>query len=373
MWHYTNPVVIHWTDDLAATLPALIIPGKGLLFVYSPAFLNTLAADSRLDWLGRVPVYSDIEANPTEDNMQQALDFAQQIAPDWILAVGGGSVIDTAKVVRLALACGCTHINDLLAAIPTGIGNRGPLLAAAPTTHGTGAELTMWATIWDKKDSRKHSLSHPGMWPDFAVYCPALTRSLPLSASFASSLDALAHAMEALWNRNENPLSDEFALAAAKLVLENIELLTDPVPDSVRANLLRASLFAGLAFSNTKTAAAHSISYPLTLRFGIPHGIACSMPLLPLWNINAPQIPAKANRMRILLDGTDVAESLGRMQRFVASRMPFSLSAYGVGPADLDALVRESFTKGRMDNNIVALKKADVRAILKTILNPPQE
>jgi len=373
MWRYTNPVAIHWTDDLAALLPALVIPGKGLLFVYSPAFLDTVAADSRPEWLGRVPVYSDIEANPTEGNMQQALDFARQIAPDWILAVGGGSVLDTAKVIRLALACGRTRIDDLLVAVPTGIGNRGPQLAAVPTTHGTGAELTMWATIWDKKGSRKHSLSHPGMYPDFAVYCPPLTRSLPLPASFASSLDALTHAMEALWNRNENPLSDELALAAVKLVLENIERLADPVPDSVRENLLRASLFAGLAFSNTKTAAAHSISYPLTLRFGVPHGIACSMPLLPLWNINAPQIPAKAKRLRILLDGADVAEALGRMQRFVAARIPFSLSAYGAGPADLDALVRDSFTKGRMDNNIVALKQADVRAILKTILNSPLE
>ena len=369
MWRYTNPVAIHWTKDLEALLPALIAPGKGLLFVYSPRFLETITAGLLSGLLDGVPVYSDIETNPSLGQVQRAIDFAHPINPDWILAIGGGSVLDTAKAVRLALASGCLHIDDLLDEIPQGTGARGPLLVAVPTTHGTGAELTMWTTIWDKGGGRKRSLSHFKNYPDIAVYCPSLTHSLPLPVSFASSLDALAHAMEALWNRNENPVSDELAMAAIKLFFENLECLADPIPDPVRENLLRASLFAGLAISNTKTAAAHSISYPLTLRFGIPHGIACSMPLLPLWRINAPQIRAKAEQLRLLLGGVDVAAALERMQRFVAARIPFSLTAYGAGPADLDALVRESFTKGRMDNNLVTLNQADVRAILKAILN----
>jgi alcohol dehydrogenase class IV len=193
-----------------------------------------------------------------------------------------------------------------------------------------------------------------------------------LPVSLATTLDALAHAMEALWNRNQNPLSDEMAFVAVKLISENLEGLAEPVPAAVRANLLRASLFAGLAFANTKTAAAHSISYPLTLRLGIPHGIACSMPLLALWRINAPQIPDKSERLRLLLGGADVAAVLARLQRFAAARTAYSLRAYGAGPADLDALVRESFTKGRMDNNLVALTQADVRAILEAILDPPR-
>jgi alcohol dehydrogenase class IV len=163
------------------------------------------------------------------------------------------------------------------------------------------------------------------------------------------------------------------AFAAVKLISENLEGLVEPVPAAVRANLLRASLFAGLAFANTKTAAAHSISYPLTLRLGIPHGIACSMPLLALWRINAPQIPAKSERLRLLLGGADIPAVLARMQRFVAARIPFSLAAYGASLADLDALARESFTKDRMDNNLVTLNQADVRAILKAILNSPIE
>ncbi len=373
MWRYANPVAIHWTDDLAALLPTLISPGKGLLFAYSSGFLETMDAGLRRGLLAGIPVYSEIETNPTLAQVQRAIDFARPLAPDWILAIGGGSVLDTAKIVRLALARDCPRIDDLLDAIPPRTaGGRGPQLVAVPTTHGTGAELTMWTTVWDKEKGRKHSLSHPGIYPDIAAYCPQLTHGLPLPISFATTLDALAHAMEALWNRNENPVSDEMAFAAVKLISDNLEGLANPVSAEVRANLLRASLFAGLAFANTKTAAAHSISYPLTLRWGIPHGIACSMPLLPLWRINAPHIPAKAERLRLLLGGEDVAAALARLQRFVADRMPYSLRAYGAGPADLDALVRESFTKGRMDNNRVALDPADVRAILEAILDPPR-
>jgi len=226
----------------------------------------------------------------------------------------------------------------------------------------------MWTTLWDKENGRKLSISHPGNFPDIAAYCPALTYSLPLPASIAVTLDALAHALEALWNRNGNPVSDEFAAKAIESIAANLELLDAPAPYEARAGLLRASLFAGLAFANTRTAAAHSISYPLTLRLGIPHGIACAMTLPALWRINAPHMPAKAERLRLLLGGRDVLAILERLLRFAAARVPFTLSAYGAGPGDVEALARASFTKGRMENNLVELGLDDVRAILQALL-----
>jgi alcohol dehydrogenase len=300
--------------------------------------------------------------------VQQAIDAARPIRPDWILAVGGGSVLDTAKIVRLALACGRFDIRELLQSEPAEAGARLPLLIAVPTTHGTGAELTMWTTVWDRESGRKLSLSHPRNYPDIAAYCPPLTYGLPLSVSIATTLDALAHALESLWNRNGNPVSDELALAAVSSIFTSLELLADPVPPAARKELLRASMFAGLAFANTRTAAAHSISYPLTLRLGIPHGIACAMTLPALWRINAPRMPAKAERLRRLLGGEDMSTALERKLHFVSTRVPFTLSAYGAGPADLEALARESRTKGRMENNLVELDQADVLAILAAIL-----
>lgn len=367
MWRFANPVAIHWTDDLASLLPSLLPPGQGLLITY-PQFAAAARAGLLSGPLAGLPWFSGVEANPTPDQVQQAIDFARPLAPRWILAVGGGSVLDTAKIVRLALARDCPSVRELLLAIPPEAGAERPLLIAAPSTHGTGAELTQWAALWDMESNRKLTLSHPANYADIAVYCPALTHSLPLPVSISTTLDALAHAMESLWSRNGNPVSVELAAAAVRAISENLELLAEPVPGSVRENLLRASMLAGLAFANTRTAAAHSISYPLTLRLGIPHGIACTMTLPALWRINAPGMPIQAERLRRQLGHEDVPAALERMLRFAAARLPFRLSAYGAKPADLDSLARESFTKGRMDNNLVDLSLADVRAILESIL-----
>ncbi len=362
MWRFANPVTIHWGDEWTPLLRSLLPSGPGLLIAH-PQFQGSAAAGL----LEGIPTFSGVDSYPNPVQVQQALDMARPLNPKWILAVGGGSVLDTAKLVRLALACNCPSISGLLQAVPEEAGAERPRLIAAPSTHGTGAELTMWATVWDKENSRKLSISHPINFPDSAVYCPSLTFGLPQAVSIATTLDALAHALESLWNRNDNPISDELAASALGIIAANLELLADPVPAAVRASLLRASLFAGLAFANTRTAAAHSISYPLTLRLGIPHGIACAMTLPALWRINAPHMRVKAERLRLLLGGEDMSTALGRMLRFAASRVPFTLSAYGAGATDLDSLMGESFTKGRMDNNLVGLDQADVRAMLEAI------
>lgn len=366
MWRYANPVALHWGDDPAALLPPLLPAGQGLLIAY-PQF-QPVAAGLPPGLLDGVPAFCAVDANPTPGQVQQAIDFALPLAPEWILAVGGGSVLDTAKLVRLALASKRPRFGELLAGEHSGPVPRRPLLAAVPTTHGTGAELTMWATVWDKEAGRKLSVSHPGCYPDLAAYCPPLTAGLPLAVSLSTTLDALAHALESLWNRGGNPVSDELAMAAVCRIAANLELLAEPVPVAVRAGLLRASLLAGLAFASTRTAAAHSISYPLTLRLGVPHGVACAITLPALWRLNAPHMPEKAERLRRQLGGDDVEATLQRLLRFAAASVPVALSAYGAGAADLEALVRESFTKGRMENNLVDLKPDDVRAILRSVL-----
>jgi len=154
MWRFANPVAIHWTDDLASLLPSLLPPGQGLLITY-PQFAAAARAGLLSGPLAGLPWFSGVEANPTPDQVQQAIDFARPLAPRWILAVGGGSVLDTAKIVRLALARDCPSVRELLLAIPPEAGAERPLLIAAPSTHGTGAELTQWAALWDMESNRK--------------------------------------------------------------------------------------------------------------------------------------------------------------------------------------------------------------------------
>src|SRR5690606_14532428 len=120
----------------------------------------------------------------------------------------------------------------------------------------------------------------PGMFPAVALVDPDLTRSLPESETVSTGLDALSQGLEAWWNRNAGPVTDAFALRAARLALDTLEPLVADLGDPVlRTAMAEASLLAGLAISGTRTAVAHSISYPLTLRFGIPHGLACGFTL----------------------------------------------------------------------------------------------
>ena len=192
--------------------------------------------------------------------------------------------------------------------------------------------------------------------------------SLPLNISIITTLDCLSHSFEALWNKNANPISDDYAIKAIKLILENIEHLTMNTSKETRQNLLMATMCSGLAFSNTKTAAAHSISYPLTAFFGIPHGIACSMTLRSIMNYNYPSIK---NKIRILLDQLkldSIEEVWVIIHSVTKNRIKFSLREYGVTPNDLDLLVSKSFNKDRMGNNLSKITSTYIQKILKEVL-----
>ena len=136
---------------------------------------------------------------------------------------------------------------------------------------------------------------------------------------------------------------------------------------NVRENLLLASNLAGLAFSNTKTASAHSISYPLTINYGIPHGVASSLPLLPLLKINKSSIENELELIMKKLDMHKFSELESCIKRIPEKIINFNLKSWGVAQSDLPVLVDQSFTKGRIDNNIVDLDKNDILSILKYI------
>ena len=161
-------------------------------------------------------------------------------------------------------------------------------MIAVPTTAGTGSEVTPWATLWDRTSAehKKYSLHLEQTWPEAALVDPQLTLSLPQVVTRDSNLDALSHALEAIWNVNANPVSDAMAVQAAQTVIQNLpSLLENPQSELFRTLASKASLLAGLAFSNTKTALAHNISYEMTLKHGLTHGLACSFTLPMVWRL----------------------------------------------------------------------------------------
>lgn len=270
---------------------------------------------------------------------QSTLDAALQLAPAvWahlsrvpgsaLWAMGGGTTLDLAKVLRWPLsgeqqALRCWRDN----ALPEPL-HRHPLWCT-PTTAGTGSEVTPWATLWDLdgKPARKRSWHPPQGLPDRALIDPELTRSCPWRVSRDCALDALAHALESLWNRRVDVSSRALARQAARRILLLLPLLQDQPQDlGVRARMGHASLLAGLAMARTQTALAHALSYEVTLSEGFPHGQACAIWLPMVMELAAQRSPqARA-------DLEDVFEQP------VALAVPWLirwLQALGVEPRDL--------------------------------------
>jgi len=365
MWKYSNPVKIIYSDVFVNEISKLIVGRESILVICSKRFQSTEDFVKLKHSLPRFYLFTEIKNNPSFNSCQKAITFAKGYQPDEIIAIGGGSVIDTAKAVRMAIYKSCYDIQKLFANPHSQINK--PLFIAIPTTHGTSSELTMWATIWDKVNKKKYSLSEYDNYPDYAIYDVNLVKSLPISISLSTTLDALSHSFEALWNKHSNPISDNFAMQAIKLIIDNSGRLVEPVSIEVRKNLLMASMYAGLAFSNTKTAAAHSISYPLSAYFNIPHGVACSMPLYPLLKINEIAIQSKLSNLLKILQLNSINEFWNKVLISVKGKIPFTLHEYGIKKADINWLLDLSFTKGRMDNNIVELSRNDVLNILEEI------
>ena len=217
------------------------------------------------------------------------------------------------------------------------------------------------------KEKKKYSISHPDLYPKVAILDGNLTLSLPLNISIMSAMDALSHSFESIWNKNANPMSTDFAISAICSILDNGEALREnPTDLETRNNLLNAATVAGLAFSNTATAAAHSMSYPLTIHYGIPHGIASSISLIPLLEKNAEFIKEPLDRIceNNELTYDELKQAIKAIPNGV---IPYKLKEWSIPEDQLIKLAAESFTKGRMENNIVDLTRDDVLMILKEI------
>lgn len=275
-FNYHNPVKIHFgvkwleaVENLAQRLKDtkfLLITSQGFSKRGLSAQIQNVLAKQL------VGVVDEIVPNPQIKHLQsikaKLCDF------DAIIALGGGSVIDSAKF----LSVDSVFENDNFK-----IKSQPKKLFAFATTSGTSSELTHWATIWDNEAFVKHSLSDEILYPKEAFYDANLSLSLPRQTTIYTALDALSHSFESIWNNNANPISTHYALMAIEIILRDLVELSQNLHSlKLRSNLMLASIYAGLAFSNTQTALAHALSYPLTMRFGTPHGLACSfsLPLL---------------------------------------------------------------------------------------------
>lgn len=369
-WRLHNPTQVHFGAGTREALARLVDRGQ-VLAVSTARGRRQFSEDAVLGPLASGMTWVDsVSANPGLSETQAEIDRLAGQHFDAIIAFGGGSAMDAAKALAAGLAPGlATRELATLIAEPASY-LTSPLLPihALPTTSGTGAEVTPFATIWDHANRKKLSLASPYLFPVTAIVDPELTYDLPREATFSTGLDALNQAFESAWNGNCSPVTLLWAGRAVALALEALPRLHDDLTDrSARARIAEASLLAGLCISQTRTAICHSISYPLTAHFDLPHGLACAFTMGAVMNecmTDAPQTITALAQAAGQKDANALQTALGAVlaQLEVRARGMKHVTSLGA----VLALQDEMYTPGRSDNFILPVTSETLERILAT-------
>ena len=320
--------------------------------------------------------FSDFEPNPRLESIERGLAVFRNQPCDAVIALGGGTAIDTAKLIGVAAASdvSCRELVDH----PDRLTDRLPLVAI-PTTAGTGSEATHFAVVYI--DGLKHSIAHPLVRPDIAIVDPDLTHNLPPSITAHTGLDALCQAVESLWSVRSTAASRRMASHALALSSSNIETVVKVPTAEARSAMSEAAHFAGKAINISFTTGAHAVSYKLTSDFDVPHGLAVALTLGGWMRYNDAVTgrdcldPRGVDHVRTSLGtiarGLDAGSMRGAADRLDALlrsiECPNRLSEVGVGPDDLDSLV-ESVNAHRLSNNPRRVTPESLRQLLNESL-----
>ena len=323
-----------------------------------------------------VQLFSDVMADPPEAVVRQAIDAAADWKADGVIGLGGGSSLDTAKLVAL-LANSSQSIGDIYG-VDKATGRRLPLIQI-PTTAGTGSEVT-WVSVITDPDNVKQVVVSPQLLPDVALLDPELTYGLPRKVTAATGLDAMVHAIEAYTSRTmKNPIADGMATTALSLLGRNLmKVIEEPSAKEARAAMLQGSLIAGMAFANASVAAIHGLAYPLGARFHIPHGHANALVMAPVlrFNLSAAE-KAYAELAPCLLGDVPFGSDREAAECFVrrieemvsASGLETRLRDLGVGEDAIPGMADEVFTKSHrlIDSNPCDMTAAEIEAIYREV------
>ncbi|HLD64123.1 MAG TPA: iron-containing alcohol dehydrogenase [Candidatus Peribacteraceae bacterium] len=316
----------------------------------------------------QVEHFDDFAPEPEVATLESMAMQIQALNPGLLLAVGGGSALDLAKGVAFC-ANQKAAVLDLLNGEASATAPSLPVIAV-PTTAGTGSEVTPFAVFWDHDAKQKYSLAYKELYPAQAIVDPELTYSMPPDVTANTGMDAFTQACEAYWNNNHNPTSDALALEAISLMLPALpRAVADGTDKKARHDMMLGSLRTGQAFSNTRTAACHSISYPMTLYFGVPHGQAVGITLPAILPLNAEAMPERARAFYEAMSVTSI-ENAAAVIRFMMDRsgLQTRLSGLNIKREDIDIIVRHAFAPKRMSNNPYQFTAESLRTMLHSIL-----
>ncbi len=377
----TMPRTVYSGMDALENLKTIVKDAKKVAIFTDRGILSTGLVDlplAKLQEAGKETiVISDLPPEPTYMQVQKLVDEFKASGADFIVAVGGGSAMDTAKLASL-LATERYTVKDLLDD-PT-LAVKTVKTCLIPTTAGTGSEATPNAIVAVPEQELKIGIVNSSMVPDYVVLDAEMIRKLPRKIAAATGIDAMAHAIECFTSNKANPFSDIFALEAFDLIMNNIETACDD-PDAMEAKnrMQIAAFYAGVAITCSGTTAVHALSYPLGGKYHIAHGVSNAILLVPVMKFNEPVIRGKlAAAYDRIVHGEKTCTTEAEKSAWVVERMgqivrhldiPTSLSEFNVPREDLEGLVKAGMQVQRLlVNNMRTVTPEDARNIYLEIM-----
>ena len=320
-------------------------------------------------------ILDELPPEPTYKEVQFLVEQCKDSGADFIVASGGGSVLDTAKLASISL----TDDYDVEALLedPKQAKKQVKTLLI-PTTAGTGSEATQIGIVAVPEKELKVGIANAEMIADYVILDAEMIRNLPRTIAAATGVDALAHAIECFTSKKATPLSDLYALQALEIILNDIErACDDPADMEAKERMQLASFFAGIAIAASGTTAVHALSYPLGGKYHIAHGVSNAILLVPVMRFNEP-----ACRDRLVQvydrcmrgDAVSAEEKSGAVIRRLAEivehlNIPTSLTEFGVPKEDLPGLVTAGMSVTRLlVNNMRDVTPEDAYSIYREVL-----
>lgn len=327
---------------------ALVCSDKGLIKVGTTKMVTDVLDAANVPY----EIYSEIKPNPTVSNVQQGVDAFKASGADCLVAIGGGSSMDTAKGIGIVVANPeFADVVSLEGCAPTK--NKSVPIIALPTTAGTGAEVTINYVIIDEKKQKKMVCVDPNDIPVCAIIDPELMYSLPKKLTAATGMDALTHAIEGYITKGAWTLSDMFEIEAIRLIKQHLaKAVEEPSNVEAREGMALAQYVAAQAFSNVGLGLVHGMAHPLGALFDVPHGVANALLLPTIMEYNMPYAVEKyGNIARAMgVDTTGMTTEQAAQAAVDAVKalaievgIPQHLTDLGIKESDIPALAAQAF------------------------------
>lgn len=352
---------------------ALVVTDPGLIRFGVAAMVTDILDDAGIPYT----VFSDVKPNPTVSNVQHGIEAYEAAGADFIIAIGGGSAIDTAKGIGIVVNNPeFADITSLEGCAPTR--NKSVPIIALPTTAGTAAETTINYVIIDEEKHKKMVCVDPNDIPAVAIIDAELMYSLPRSLTAATGMDALTHAIEGYITKGAWSMSDMFEIEAIRMISRHLPVAVEqPTDADARNGMAVAQYIAGMAFSNVGLGLVHGMAHPMGSLFDVPHGVANALLLPTIMEFNMPacldKYPEIARAMGVDTTGMtreEASQAAVDAVKALAVKVgiPQHLSDLGITESNIPQLAAQALADVCTPGNPRDVSLADIEALYRKVL-----